>query len=146
MGEASAQQEEIRACFQEWRCTPEAGSLRVRTSPASVGDAWRIRGVEMEEKDSRCKMCWDLAEVSFTLKDDGRSPRKPRASVISSGSVEVRGYEPSKAFDASITSLWGGRPDSTDSVWIGQEFDRPVEVCTLKIIQAKKNRVASVAL
>merc|ERR1711941_90110 len=116
--------------------------MGVQASPAVIGGTWRLRALEgPATQPSNCPFCWDVAEVAFITAETSRKARS--TSTISSGSVDVKGYETISAFDNDRATIWGGRPDASSNVWLGQEYDTPIELCAFRLVQNNPRNMAT---
>eukprot|EP00928_Gymnodinium_smaydae_P023068 TRINITY_DN19182_c0_g1_i1.p1 TRINITY_DN19182_c0_g1~~TRINITY_DN19182_c0_g1_i1.p1 ORF type:complete len:477 (+),score=47.38 TRINITY_DN19182_c0_g1_i1:64-1431(+) len=153
----------ITSCRIVWRASEKPGDVEVAARSArqrqcqgsaerfvvaatsSFGSEWRLvatAGGPTEE--AGCPYCWDVAEVKFIVADGSGGARMN--GFMSSGAVGIKGFEVDRAFDKSKSSVWGGRPDTSGSTWLGAKFDRPVSLCAVELHQSGSNFATKVSL
>ncbi|CAE7196649.1 unnamed protein product [Symbiodinium natans] len=129
-------EEPLAATQAATQVTSESGSGATHSPPPPSGiraKGWRITAI----KPSEAMWGWDVKQVQFlTDTGDELMPLPPLGcATVSSGTVEVEGWEPENAFRYDIDAKWGGRKDASGSFYIGVHCPTAVKLGEVRLQQ-----------
>ena len=101
-------------------------------------DVWRILNV-----DEDATVVWDVQSLNLYDNAECSGPTLTSADTVSnyidSGHLAGGGYGPEKAFDNNPDSIWGGRPDGSNNLYLGVIFKVNVEVKCAVFLDGNSN-------